>query len=59
MNLLSMENICKKFGNTVALDNVTLNLEEKSIHALMGENGAGKSTLMKCLLVFTEKTREL
>ena len=38
MNLLSMENICKKFGNTVALDNVTLNLEEKSIHALMGEN---------------------
>ena len=49
MNLLSMENICKKFGNTVALDNVTLNLEEKSIHALMGENGAGKSTLMKCL----------
>lgn len=49
MTLLSMENICKKFGNTVALDNVTLKLEKKSIHALMGENGAGKSTLMKCL----------
>ncbi len=47
--LLTMENICKCFGNTVALDKVSLKLEEGSIHALMGENGAGKSTLMKCL----------
>ncbi len=47
--LLTMENICKRFGNTVALDKVSLKLEEGSIHALMGENGAGKSTLMKCL----------
>ncbi len=49
MSLLSMENICKRFGNTIALDKVSLNLESGSIHALMGENGAGKSTLMKCL----------
>ncbi len=47
--LLTMENICKRFGNTIALDKVSLKLEEGSIHALMGENGAGKSTLMKCL----------
>ncbi|MBQ7953133.1 MAG: sugar ABC transporter ATP-binding protein [Clostridia bacterium] len=47
--LLTMENICKRFGNTLALDKVSLKLEEGSIHALMGENGAGKSTLMKCL----------
>ena len=44
-----MENICKRFGNTTALDKVSLKVEEGSIHALMGENGAGKSTLMKCL----------
>ncbi|MEE1043174.1 MAG: sugar ABC transporter ATP-binding protein, partial [Clostridia bacterium] len=49
MTLLSMENMCKNFGSTKALDNVYLNLEGGSIHALMGENGAGKSTLMKCL----------
>lgn len=49
MSLLCMENMCKRFGNTIALDNVSLNLESGSIHALMGENGAGKSTLMKCL----------
>lgn len=47
--LLTMENMCKRFGNTIALDNVNLMLKKGSIHALMGENGAGKSTLMKCL----------
>ena len=47
--LLTMENMVKSFGNTKALDNVTLKLKRSSIHALMGENGAGKSTLMKCL----------
>ena len=47
--LLTMENICKRFGNTTALDKVSLKVEEGSIHALLGENGAGKSTLMKCL----------
>ena len=47
--ILTMENMCKRFGSTIALDNVTLKLKSSSIHALMGENGAGKSTLMKCL----------
>lgn len=47
--LLTMENMCKRFGNTIALDNVDFKLKKGSIHALMGENGAGKSTLMKCL----------
>ena len=47
--LLTMENMCKRFGSTVALNNVNLKLKSSSIHALMGENGAGKSTLMKCL----------
>jgi len=49
MSLLSMKNICKRFGNTIALNNVNLEVKSGSIHALMGENGAGKSTLMKCL----------
>ena len=47
--LLTMENICKRFGNTTALDKVSLKVEEGSIHALMGENGAGKSTLLQIL----------
>ncbi|MFW6139134.1 MAG: sugar ABC transporter ATP-binding protein [Spirochaetota bacterium] len=44
-----MENITKKFGGVLALDNVTLEVAEGEIRGLVGENGAGKSTLMKIL----------
>ncbi|MDR2903410.1 MAG: sugar ABC transporter ATP-binding protein [Clostridiales bacterium] len=47
--VLEMKGICKSFPGVRALDNVSLNLREGTVHALMGENGAGKSTLMKCL----------
>ena len=39
----------KRFGQTVAIDKVTLEIAQGSVHALVGENGAGKSTLLGML----------
>jgi ABC-2 type transport system ATP-binding protein len=46
----SLTNITKRYGNTVALDGLTLTLRPGEIIALLGPNGAGKSTGVKLLL---------
>ena len=46
---LELKNISKNFHGVKALQNVDFQLQENSIHALLGENGAGKSTLVKIL----------
>ncbi|MBE7470110.1 MAG: sugar ABC transporter ATP-binding protein [Anaerolineae bacterium] len=47
--LLSFRGVVKRFGGTLAVDRVDLEVYRGSILALLGENGAGKSTLIKCL----------
>lgn len=47
--LLEMKNIIKDFPGVRALDHVNLEVEENTVHAVVGENGAGKSTLMNVL----------
>jgi ribose transport system ATP-binding protein len=47
--LLSFRGIHKKFGGTYALRDVSFDVREGEVLALLGENGAGKSTLIKIL----------
>ncbi|GLJ60978.1 xylose ABC transporter ATP-binding protein [Microbacterium barkeri] len=47
--ILEMRGITKEFPGVKALQNVTLEVERGTVHAICGENGAGKSTLMKVL----------
>ncbi|MCH7859680.1 MAG: sugar ABC transporter ATP-binding protein, partial [Candidatus Marinimicrobia bacterium] len=46
---LEMQGITKRFGATLALEEVDFSVGAGEIHALVGENGAGKSTLVKIL----------
>lgn len=47
--ILTIEGVSKRFGSTVANDNISLTLAKGEIVALLGENGAGKTTLMSIL----------
>jgi ABC-type sugar transport system ATPase subunit len=45
--LLELKNISKSFASNSVLRNISLDVREGEVHALIGENGAGKSTLIK------------
>lgn len=47
--MIEINNVTKYFGDTKALDKISLKIEEGSIFGLVGSNGAGKSTLLRIL----------
>lgn len=49
MAILNLDNVTIKFGGLVAVDKVSLSVEEGKILALIGPNGAGKSTMFNLI----------
>ena len=48
MNILSMQNIRKSFGETEVLKDISLSVSEGQVTAIIGPSGSGKSTLLRC-----------
>jgi ABC-2 type transport system ATP-binding protein len=46
---IEVDEVSKRFGETVALDTVSLSVDEGTVLALLGPNGAGKTTLVRVL----------
>jgi ABC-2 type transport system ATP-binding protein len=57
--IVTARGLSKRYGNSVALDNVNLNIEAGRIVGLVGPNGAGKTTALKAILGLTEFSGEL
>lgn len=53
---LEIKNLTMKFGNKLALDNITTTLSSGSLIGLIGSNGAGKTTLFKVLTTLLKPT---
>ena len=49
MKILEVENLTRRFGEFIAVKNVSFNLKEGEITAIIGPNGAGKTTLLRIL----------
>ena len=48
--LVHIENLVKRYGDPLALDHLSLDIEEGEIFGLLGPNGSGKTTAINCML---------
>ncbi|HPQ94132.1 MAG: ABC transporter ATP-binding protein [Thiothrix sp.] len=54
--LIRFENVTKRFGDFVAIDNLSLAIYEREFYALLGSSGCGKTTLLRLLSGFETPT---
>ena len=47
--VLSVQNLCKVYGELVAVDGVSFEVHRGEVFGLLGPNGAGKTTILECL----------
>ena len=55
-NVLSVENLSKKYGDSIAVDGISFDVERNEIVGLLGPNGAGKTTTINMVLSVLEPT---
>ena len=55
-NVLRLENITMQFGGVVAINDLSMRIDEGEIVALIGPNGAGKTTAFNCVTGVYEPT---
>ena len=48
--MLKLQNVTKRFGECIALDDLTMEVPKGAVYGLVGPNGAGKSTAIRCAL---------
>ena len=56
MDAIRIENLTKKYKDTVAVDGLTLTVRQGELLSLLGVNGAGKTTTIKMLSTLTKPT---
>ena len=49
MDLITTENLCKKYSHKLVIDHVNMHIPESAIYGFVGENGSGKTTIMRLL----------
>ena len=48
-SILSIQDVVKRFQTATVLDHINLEIEQGSVHGLVGRNGCGKTMILKCI----------
>ena len=54
--MIEVKNVTKKYGSTIAVDNISFDVKDGEVVGFLGPNGAGKSTTMNMITGFIEPT---